>query len=67
MAAEKQLNDQRRSWAEEWPGGIQIGALDLPADLFAAIRTARKLRHAVVVADVGMNTTRAAFFGLPLS
>lgn len=67
LAAEKQLQDQRSSWAEDWPNGIQIAAIDLPVETFSAIRTARKLRHAVVASDVGMNTNRVVFFGLPLA
>jgi hypothetical protein len=66
LAAEKMLEDQRRSWAEEWPNGTPIAAIELPPDIYGAIRTARKLKHAVVVSDVSAATNRAVFFGLPL-
>lgn len=64
LEAEKMLLRQRRSWAQEWPDGIQIAVLgEVPSDVFSAIKTARKLRHAVVVADMN---SKLVFFGMPL-
>lgn len=60
------LQEQRRSWVKEWPdNGVLVATLDLanqPGSL-ASIRTARKLRHAVVVTVDGNNVH---FHALPL-
>lgn len=56
---------RRNAWANGWPGGVHLGAT-LPSDeLRGAIKTARKLRHAVVatVTDNGM----VQFYALPLA
>ena len=35
----------------EWPDGIVIGSIAPTADVFSAVKTARRLGHAVVVHD----------------
>lgn len=47
------LEQQRRVWARDWPGGIHVWTeKDQNAETMATFRTARKLGHAVVaVAD----------------
>lgn len=62
-AAEKQ---RRLSWADEWPGGVNIGSVSVSGSQAAAIRTARKLKHAVVVTFIGESDT-AKLFALPLA
>ena len=49
---EQQESQRRNSWVAEWPNSIHVA--NIPGDkvdrsIGAAIRTARKLRHAVVV------------------
>ena len=39
---------QRNAWTQEWPGGGHIGAVAVEVGCSSAIRTARKLKHAVV-------------------
>ena len=47
---EEVLSAQCRSWTSEWPGGVELGYLDYGTDhwLYSAVRTARRLGHAVV-------------------
>jgi len=63
---ERQEDLRRRSWVYDWPGGFKIVQYKLDAwhPVPTAIRTARKLQHAVVVtaSDDGM----LRFIGLPL-
>lgn len=64
---ERQQNQQRSRWAQEFVGGTQIatdqhGNAQSPVPV--AVRTARMLRHAVVV--VGDETANLRFFALPL-
>lgn len=61
-------NQRRRTWIQEWPGGVNIisatyanGTEQVPV----AIRTARKLGHAVVV--LGDDTGNLRFVALPLA
>lgn len=64
---ELQNNDRLRRWSSEWPGGASICSAkwDEFARVPVAIRTARALRHAVVVTvdDTGL----VNFLALPLS
>lgn len=48
------LQAERRRWASQYPGGVNIGTFEVSADnaVYAAIFTAQQLEHAVVcVAD----------------
>ena len=47
------LKSQRRQFVATYPGGVNIATLDLTADrvTYGAIRTARLLGHAVVIAS----------------
>ena len=58
--------NRRRAWCQEWFGGVEIGRAkwEATAEIPVAVRTARKLRHAVVV--VGDNTGEIQFIALPL-
>lgn len=56
---------RRNAWATEWPKGISIDALGVAASTAAAVRTARKLKHAVVATIDDNNTLR--LFAMPLA
>lgn len=62
---EAEREAQRRAWSTEWPGGTHITSVAAPAAEASAIRTARRLRHAVVatVRDNG----EVLFYALPVS
>lgn len=50
LRLERERDEQRAGWATDYPCGVNIATLDLsqlPAEL-SAIRTARRLAHAVV-------------------
>lgn len=50
---------RQRRYAQDWPGGVNVATADLPTDAAVAIRTARRLRHAVVaIADDSGNSVR---------
>lgn len=54
VAAFEELEMRRlRSWASEWPTGVEItnAVYDQTGAIPTAIRTARKLGHAVVVVE----------------
>lgn len=63
---ERVLNEQRRGWGSEWPGGTSIALWQWTKtdSVPTAIRTARRLKHAVVatVDDAGC----VNFLALPL-
>lgn len=62
---ENLLRDQRMNWARDFPGGIHIASeTNMTHDTTAAIKTARKLGHAVVA--VQQNAIEVAFYALPL-
>lgn len=48
-ALEEKFDDQRRGWSSDWPGSTVIARVKLCPEQYAAIDTARKLKHAVVV------------------
>lgn len=57
---------RRAAWVSDYPGGTQIATYDFPGSdslVPTALRTARKLRHAVVAVDDGC---RLRFYALPL-
>lgn len=54
-----------RRWATDWPGGTEIARLDCQPISLSAIRTARKLRHAVVVVSDEESAT-VRFMALPM-
>lgn len=59
------LDGQRRHWAAEYPGGVQIASAGYAkgSEVNVAVSTARRLRHAVVcLAD----ETTIRFYALPL-
>jgi hypothetical protein len=61
---ESVLANQRRLYAQEWTGGTEIGTATFTEDIVTtAIRTARRLNHAVVV--VGNETRTIRFIALP--
>lgn len=63
---ESQIQGQRRVWSQDYlPGGVDIAnVVWLPSDSqVVAIRTARKLGHAVVA--VGNDTGTIRFIALP--
>jgi hypothetical protein len=55
---------RRRTWSQEWPGGVQIAATSPTESVLTAIRTARKLGHAVVATVDGDNDTFVRFTAL---
>lgn len=63
---EQLIEDQHRSWSKEWIGGTHIRTLDAAAngELRAAIKTARMLKHAVVVT---LSDTQILFYALPVA
>jgi len=60
---EEVIREQRRYWATEWPNSTVLGRLAVPSETQAMVRTARILKHAVVVTLEGENLK---FFGLEL-
>ena len=47
-----ELNEQQYRWAKQWPGGVNIFTENAPSStLLAIVRTARALKHAVVVTE----------------
>lgn len=64
---EQQNTERLRRWSAEWPGGTSIASAkwDEFARVPVAIRTARALRHAVVVTvdDAGL----VNFLALPIA
>lgn len=66
-ALEAAQRDRARRWASSWPGGINIATAKWDQDglVPVAIRTARALRHAVVVTADDDGTVR--FYGCTLS
>lgn len=64
---EEQTKAMRRIWAQEYPGGVEITRCawtDATAQIPTAVRTARKLGHAVVAIGDDGGTVR--FVALPL-
>lgn len=61
---ENQIDQQRMAYASEWPGGVSIGWIEPGLEVFTAVKTARRLGHAVVV--VPQSTTHINLFALPL-
>ena len=60
------LDRQRRRWASDYPGGVEIcsARFDSENALPVAVRTARSLGHAVVV--IASNEGYVRFQALPL-
>ena len=64
---ERQDNRRRNAWANEYPGGVNIGSVtlaDADCHVIGAIHAARLLKHAVVVTRTGGTIN---FFALPLA
>jgi hypothetical protein len=61
---EEELDGQRRSWASEWPHGVNIATLAIDREAAASVRTARMLKHAVV-ATVSGNELKLHALRLP--
>jgi hypothetical protein len=60
------MEDKRRmAWRSEYPGGVFLEGIAVQPWTYAALKTARKLGHAVVVTTNGENTLQ--FYALPLS
>lgn len=59
------IEDRRRNaWADSYPGGANIVTLNVPDYARSAIKTARLLKHAVVVTVT--SDGNIAFYALPL-
>lgn len=61
VALQSVLNTQRRTWAQEYIGGVEIARIhwdDALDSRLVAVRTARKLNHAVVVVGDDGGTLR---------
>lgn len=63
---ERHIESQRRAWGADWPDGTNFRTFDASAhgELRAAIKTARMLKHAVVVT---LNDTQILFYALPVA
>lgn len=61
---ERAIERQRASYAQEWFGGVNIASHQMPDSVAACIRTARQLKHAVVV--IGDDSDSIRFMALPL-
>lgn len=64
---EDQEEQRSNSWASEWPMGTHIGQAQFASDsaLIGSIRTARKLKHAVVI--VAKESGLIEFIAMPLA
>jgi hypothetical protein len=64
---EEQEEQRANLWASEWPMGVSIGHAQFSADsaLIGSVRTARKLKHAVVV--VAKDSGIIEFIAMPLA
>lgn len=64
---ERMFYNQRSMWSQEYVGGVNIvtETWDRNHEVIVAIRTARKLGHAVVA--VGNETGQILFMALPLA
>lgn len=60
-------NARRRTWAQDYPGGVEIARTEWQTHeaIPTAVRTARKLGHAVVVMGAD-STGLLRFIALPL-
>jgi hypothetical protein len=65
VALQNIISAQRKAWGQEYIGGMQIASAKWASDAYVpvAIRTARKLAHAVVVTCDDEGTVR--FMALP--
>lgn len=45
---ENQIETQRNSYAQVWPGGVHLASIALNSAEFATVKTARRLGHACV-------------------
>lgn len=61
---ENQMDNQRKSYIQEWPGGVHIGSSNPSIEIITAVKTSRKLGHAVVTIQV--NEGRLDHYALPL-
>lgn len=52
---ERILDAQKSQWSSEWPSSTCIGGINVDPATHASIKTARLLKHAVVVTVVGEN------------
>ncbi len=62
-ALQRALDFQARAWNQQYLGGVEIAALSVGDVTAACIRTARKLKRAVVVTSDDSTTIR--FIALP--
>ena len=60
---ERAIESQRSVYSQEWFRAVNIATTELHETHATAIRTARRLRHAVVV--VGDDTNTVRFMALP--
>ena len=64
-ALEADQERQRSTWANDYPGGTHIASSTPDATVVAAIRTARKLKHAVV--SIERQDGEVNYFALPVA
>jgi len=63
---EKAEQARLRRWATDWPGGTEIARCEFSnSDAAVAIRTARRLKHAVVALADDDDTLRFVALSLP--
>jgi hypothetical protein len=64
----QELEDWERQrmnpWHTGWPRGVDVGSVTVDSATYAALHTARKLRHAVVVVTDELNTLK--FYAIPM-
>lgn len=64
---EAQERERRAQWATDYPGGVNFWSIgDCGADRMAAVRTARKLGHAIVAVP-DMNAATIRLYALPVA
>lgn len=62
---ENELEIERNAYAQEWPGGVHLGTSNPSVEILTAVKTARRLGHAVVTTQV--NSGRLDHYALPLA
>lgn len=60
---ESLVSRQRERWGHDYPGGTHIGSTKPEATVYACVKTARALGHAVVTVE---NSGELMLFALPL-
>lgn len=58
-------NKRRGAWNSEYPGGVNLVNIVAQSHVYAIVKTARRLGHAVVVTSNG--DSELQFYGLPVA